>query len=473
MKLNRNFAKGIKSTLKGKDVSDREELKNMIYKMIEKSLLYNKLKDPDVYDDKGTKIYLKELLEVTEHLLNISEAFIVDKLFITNMKKLTELNNDREKLNEEISHINNKINEKINFIESESNTNEEEKENVKREIKELEKHRDSKTNKNNKNTEYIKEITEKVLSRIENIKKNSEDECRELMFLKNLVNEKDIDFDLEDIKNLAYHLYRSGNALNMKSVIQNWNAAFGQKNNILEVCEKYFSAGKLVTSDYFDKMYDFLFNGNNIDLSEYDDKIDGLITQDIAYSERKIKNIEFNEDNTVSLQMSIPHYWSLLKSMELIKNMKDTPSENEKRLLEFREMLNMSENKENNNVPANEETENKETFVKLEVDDIGEEIVINSDNKNLKEAESANMEEEVKETVKEEQEIFEHEDKRKTLLIKRIESYKLKPSKVSLKLISDFIEKNLYLLNDNDIKNLLSDENYPEFNSLFEKYGDV
>lgn len=471
MKLNRNFAKGIKSTLRGKDVSDREELKNMIYKMIEKSLLYSKLKDPDVYDDKGTKIYLKELLEVTEHLLNISEAFIVNSLFITNIKKLTELNNDREKLNEEISHINNKINEKINFIESESNTNEEEKENVKREIKELEKERDSKTNKNIKNTEYIKEISEKVLSRIENIKKNSEEECRELMFLKNLVNEKDIDFDLEDIKNLAYHLYRSGNALNMKSVIQNWNAAFGQKNNILEVCEKYFSAGKLVTSDYFDSLYNFLFNGNNIDLTEYDDKIDGLITQDIAYSERKIKNIEFNEDNSVSLQMSVPHYWSLLKSIELIKNMKDTPSENEKRLLEFREMLNMADNTENDDIQKEPETENP--VAKLEANDIGEEVVINSNNKNLKEAESANMEEEVKEPVKEEQEIFEHEDKRKTLLIKRIEIYKSKPTKVSLKLISDFIEKNIYLLSDNNIKNLLSDENYPEFNSFLEKHGDV
>ena len=378
MKLNRNFAKGIKSTLRGKDVSDREELKNMIYKMIEKSLLYNKLKDPDVYDDKGTKIYLKELLEVTEHLLNISEAFIVDRLFITNMKKLTELNNDREKLNEEISHINNKINEKINFVESESNTNEEEKENVKREIKELEKQRDSKTNKNNKNTEYIKEISENVLSRIENIKKNSEDECRELMFLKNLVNEKDIDFDLEDIKNLAYHLYRSGNALNMKSVNQNWNAVFGQKNNILEVCEKYFSAGKLVTSDYLDSLYNFLFNENNIDLSEYDDKIDGLITEDTVYSDRKIKNIEFNEDNTVSLQMSIPHYWSLLKSMELIKNMKDTPSENEKRLLEFREMLNMVDNTENKYDSIQQEHKAENTVMKLEADDIGEEVVINS-----------------------------------------------------------------------------------------------
>lgn len=471
MKLNKNFAKGIKSTLKGKDVSDREELKNMIYKMIEKSLLYSKLKDPDVYDDKGTKIYLKELLEVTEHLLNISEAFIVDKLFITNMKKLTELNNDREKLNEEISYINNKINEKINFVKSESNTNQEEKEIVEREIKELEKERDSKTNKNTKNTEYIKEISEQVLSRIENIKKNSEDECRELMFLKNLVNEKDVYFDLEDIKNLAYHLYRSGNALNMKDVIQNWNAVFGQKDNILEVCEKYFSAGKLVTSDYFESLYNFLFNGNNIDLTEYDEKIDGLITEDFAYSDRKIKNIKFNEDNTVSLQMSIPHYWSLLKSMELIKNMKDTPSENEKRLLEFREMLNMADNTENDNIQKEPETEKPVT--KLEADDIGEEIVINSDNKNLKEAESANMEEEVKEPVKEEQEISEYEDKRKTLLIKRIDSYKSKPSKVSLKLISDFIEKNPYLLSDKDIKHLLSDENYSEFNSLLEKHGDV
>ena len=464
MKLNRNFAKGIKSTLRGKDVSDREELKNMIYKMIEKSLLYNKLKDPDVYDDKGTKIYLKELLEVTEHLLNISEAFIVDKVFITNMKKLTELNNDREKLNEEISHINNKINEKINFVESESNTNEEEKENVKREIKELEKQRDSKTNKNNKNTEYIKEITENVLSRIENIKKNSEDECRELMFLKNLVNEKDIDFDLEDIKNLAYHLYRSGNSSNMKSVIQNWNAVFGQKNNILEVCEKYFSAGKLVTSDYFDKMYDFLFNENNIDLSEYDDKIDGLITQDIAYSERKIKTIEFNEDNTVSLQMSIPHYWSLLKSMELIKNMKDTPSENEKRLLEFREMLNMVDNTENKYENIQQERKAENTVMKLEADDIGEEVVINSNETKESEKDLRNDEPDSPSL---------NDDKRKALLIKRMETYKLKPSKVSLKLISDFIEKNIYLLSDNDIKNLLSDENYPEFNSLLKKYGDV
>lgn len=464
MKLNRNFAKGIKSTLKGKDVSDREELKNMIYKMIEKSLLYNKLKDPDVYDDKGTKIYLKELLEVTEHLLNISEAFIVDRLFITNMKKLTELNNDREKLNEEISHINNKINEKINFVESESNTNEEEKENVKREIKELEKQRDSKTNKNNKNTEYIKEISENVLSRIENIKKNSEDECRELMFLKNLVNEKDIDFDLEDIKNLAYHLYRSGNALNMKSVIQNWNAVFGQKNNILEVCEKYFSAGKLVTSDYLDKMYDFLFNKNNIDLSEYDDKIDGLITEDTIYSDRKIKNIEFNEDNTVSLQMSIPHYWSLLKSMELIKNMKDTPSENEKRLLEFREMLNMVDNTENKYDSIQQEHKAENTVMKLEADDIGEEVVINSNEIKEPEKDLRNDEPDSPSS---------NNDKRKALLIKRMETYKLKPSKVSLKLISDFIEKNIYLLSDNDIKSLILDENYPEFKSLLEKYGDI
>lgn len=464
MKLNRNFAKGIKSTLKGKDVSDREELKNMIYKMIEKSLLYNKLKDPDVYDDKGTKIYLKELLEVTEHLLNISEAFIVDRLFITNMKKLTELNNDREKLNEEISHINNKINEKINFVESESNTNEEEKENVKREIKELEKQRDSKTNKNNKNTEYIKEISENVLSRIENIKKNSEDECRELMFLKNLVNEKDIDFDLEDIKNLAYHLYRSGNALNMKSVIQNWNAVFGQKNNILEVCEKYFSAGKLVTSDYLDSLYNFLFNENNIDLSEYDDKIDGLITEDTVYSDRKIKNIEFNEDNTVSLQMSIPHYWSLLKSMELIKNMKDTPSENEKRLLEFREMLNMVDNTENKYDSIQQEHKAENTVMKLEADDIGEEVVINSNEIKEPEKDLRNDEPDSPSS---------NNDKRKALLIKRMETYKLKPSKVSLKLISDFIEKNIYLLSDNDIKSLILDENYPEFKSLLEKYGDI
>lgn len=462
MKLNKNFAKGIKSTLKGKDVSDREELKNMIYKMIEKSLLYSKLKDPDVYDDKGTKIYLKELLEVTEHLLNISEAFIVDKLFITNMKKLTELNNDREKLNEEISYINNKINEKINFVKSESNTNQEEKEIVEREIKELEKERDSKTNKNTKNTEYIKEISEQVLSRIENIKKNSEDECRELMFLKNLVNEKDVDFDLEDIKNLAYHLYRSGNALNMKDVIQNWNAVFGQKDNILEVCEKYFSAGKLVTSDYFESLYNFLFNGNNIDLSEYDDKIDGLITEDVAYSDRKIKNIKFNEDNTVSLQMSIPHYWSLLKSMELIKNMKDTPSENEKRLLEFREMLNMVDNTENDDIQKESETEKPVT--KLEADDIGEEVVINSNKTKEPEKEIQNVEHNNPSI---------NEDKRKTLLIKRIDSYKSKPSKVSLKLISDFIEKNPYLLSDKDIKHLLSDENYSEFNSLLEKYGDL
>lgn len=464
MKLNRNFAKGIKSTLRGKDVSDREELKNMIYKMIEKSLLYNKLKDPDVYDDKGTKIYLKELLEVTEHLLNISEAFIVDGLFITNMKKLTELNNDREKLNEEISHINNKINEKINFVESESNTNEEEKENVKREIKELEKQRDSKTNKNNKNTEYIKEISENVLSRIENIKKNSEDECRELMFLKNLINEKDIDFELEDIKNLAYHLYRSGNALNMKSVIQNWNAVFGQKNNILEVCEKYFSAGKLVTSDYLDSLYNFLFNENNIDLSEYDDKIDGLITEDTVYSDRKLKNIEFNEDNTVSLQMSIPHYWSLLKSMELIKNMKDTPSENEKRLLEFREMLNMVDNTENKYDSIQQEHKAENTVMKLEADDIGEEVVINSNER--KEAEK-NLKNDEPDSPSS------NNDKRKALLIKRMETYKLKPSKVSLKLISDFIEKNIYLLSDNDIKSLILDENYPEFKSLLEKYGDI
>ena len=58
-------------------------------------------------------------------------------------------------------------------------------------------------------------------------------------------------------------------------------------------------------------------------------------------------------------------------------------------------------------------------------------------------------------------------------MIKRMETYKLKPSKVSLKLISDFIEKNIYLLSDNDIKSLILDENYPEFKSLLEKYGDI
>lgn len=469
MKRINNFSKGIKSTMKGSEVSDREELKNMIYKMIEKSHLYKKLKEPDVYDDRGTKIYLKELLEITGYMVAISENFIVDSNFVTSIKKLTELNELREQLNEEIIRINKQISEKKSFNESESNEQEEIKETVRREIEKLEKELSVKKGKYEADTKAVNEISEKVLGRIENLKNTCESDCKELMFLKALISDKDVDFDIEDVKNLAFHLYRSENSANIKATIQNFNAIFGQMDNILDLCDRYFMAGKLITEDYFNNMYEAVFSESNVDLSQYDDKIDSFITEDLSYSNRSFERTVYNDDNTVSIRLSVPHYWSLLKSLQLIKDMKNTPKTNKNRILEFKELLNSIESesgKENDN-------DNVENAVirELKTDDIGEEVSLN--NSNAKEVNEKPSEENV---IKEEKDISNSKDKvvdkKKNIIIKRINSYIEKKDMLLFNILEDYLKKNIYLINDEEVRKLIYDSGLDKLQDLIEKYGD-
>lgn len=465
MKRINNFSKGIRSTMKGSEVSDREELKNMIYKMIEKSYLYKKLKEPDVYDDRGTKIYLKELLEITGYMVTISENFIVDSSFVKSIKKLTELNESREQLNEEIIRINKQISEKKSFVDSESNTQEEIKENVRREIEKLEKELSVKKGRYEADTKTVNEISEKVLDRIENLKKNCESDCKELMFLKALISDKDVDFDIEDVKNLAFHLYRSGNSANMKATIQNFNAIFGQADNILDLCERYFMAGKLITEDYFNNMYEAVFSEANADLSQYDNKIDSFITEDLSYRDRSFESTVHNEDNTVSIRLSVPHYWSLLKSLQLIKDMKNAPETNKNRILEFKELL--------NSIETDNENDNVENTVirELKTDDIGEEVSLN--NSNGEEVNEKPMEENV---VKEETDISNSTDKvvdkKKNIVIKRINSYIEKKDMMYFNLLEDYLKKNVYLINDEEVRKLIYDSKLDKLQDLIEKYGD-
>lgn len=465
MKRINNFSKGIRSTMKGSEVSDREELKNMIYKMIEKSYLYKKLKEPDVYDDRGNKIYLKELLEITGYMVTISENFIVDSNFVQSIKKLTELNEAREEINEEIIRINKQISEKKSFVDSESNTQEEIKENVRREIEKLEKELSIKKSKYETDTKAVNEISEKVLGRIEKLKENCESDCKELMFLKALISDKDVDFDIEDVKNLAFHLYRSGNSANMKATIQNYNAIFGQTDNILELCERYFMAGKLITEDYFDNMYEAVFNEANVDLSQYDDKIDSFITEDLSYSNRSFESTVHNEDNTVSIRLSVPHYWSLLKSLQLIKDMKNAPETNKNRILEFKELL--------NSIETENENDNVENTVirELKTDDIGEEVSLNNNNSdevNEKPSEETAVKEET-DTINSKDKVV---DKKKNIVIKRINSYIEKKNMMYFNLLEDYLKKNVYLINDEEVRKLIYDSKLDKLQDLIEKYGD-
>ena len=451
--------------MKGSEVSDREELKNMIYKMIEKSYLYKKLKEPDVYDDRGNKIYLKELLEITGYMVTISENFIVDSNFVQSIKKLTELNEAREEINEEIIRINKQISEKKSFVDSESNTQEEIKENVRREIEKLEKELSIKKSKYETDTKAVNEISEKVLGRIEKLKENCESDCKELMFLKALISDKDVDFDIEDVKNLAFHLYRSGNSANMKATIQNYNAIFGQTDNILELCERYFMAGKLITEDYFDNMYEAVFNEANVDLSQYDDKIDSFITEDLSYSNRSFESTVHNEDNTVSIRLSVPHYWSLLKSLQLIKDMKNAPETNKNRILEFKELL--------NSIETENENDNVENTVirELKTDDIGEEVSLNNNNSdevNEKPSEETAVKEET-DTINSKDKVV---DKKKNIVIKRINSYIEKKNMMYFNLLEDYLKKNVYLINDEEVRKLIYDSKLDKLQDLIEKYGD-
>ena len=465
MKRINNFSKGIRSTMKGSEVSDREELKNMIYKMIEKSYLYKKLKEPDVYDDRGNKIYLKELLEITGYMVTISENFIVDSNFVQSIKKLTELNEAREEINEEIIRINKQISEKKSFVDSESNTQEEIKENVRREIEKLEKELSVKKGRYEADTKTVNEISEKVLDRIENLKKNCESDCKELMFLKALISDKDVDFDIEDVKNLAFHLYRSGNSANMKATIQNFNAIFGQADNILDLCERYFMAGKLITEDYFNNMYEAVFSEANADLSQYDNKIDSFITEDLSYRDRSFESTVHNEDNTVSIRLSVPHYWSLLKSLQLIKDMKNAPETNKNRILEFKELL--------NSIETENENDNVENTVirELKTDDIGEEVSLNNNNSdevNEKPSEETAVKEET-DTINSKDKVV---DKKKNIVIKRINSYIEKKNMMYFNLLEDYLKKNVYLINDEEVRKLIYDSKLDKLQDLIEKYGD-
>lgn len=464
MKRINNFSKGIRSTMKGSEVSDREELKNMVYKMIEKSYLYKKLKEPDVYDDRGTKIYLKELLEITGYMVTISENFIVDSSFVKSIKKLTELNESREQLNKEILKINKQISEKKAFIDSESNTQEEIKENVRREIEKLEKELSVKKGRYEADTKTVNEISEKVLGRIEKLKENCESDCKELMFLKALISDKDVDFDIEDVKNLAFHLYRSGNSANMKATIQNFNAIFGQADNILDLCERYFMAGKLITEDYFDNMYKAVFNEADVDLSQYDDKIDSFITEDLSYRDRSFESTVHNEDNTVSIRLSVPHYWSLLKSLQLLKDMRNSPETNKNRILEFKELLNFIDTE------TEKENDGENTVIReLKTDDIGEEVSLNNTEEIKEKSSDENTVKEKTDTINPKDKGI---DKKKNIIIKRITSYIEKKDILLFNILEDYLKKNVYLINDEEVRKLIYDSGLDKLQGLIEKYGD-
>ena len=145
--------------------------------------------------------------------------------------------------------------------------------------------------------------------------------------------------------------------------------------------------------------------------------------------------------------------------------MKNAPETNKNRILEFKELL--------NSIETENENDNVENTVirELKTDDIGEEVSLNNNNSdevNEKPSEETAVKEET-DTINSKDKVV---DKKKNIVIKRINSYIEKKNMMYFNLLEDYLKKNVYLINDEEVRKLIYDSKLDKLQDLIEKYGD-
>lgn len=476
---NKNLIKNIRSSSSSVSVSERMELDRKLAAMAKNTFLYKKITEPDIYNESSLDIYISRLLEISGYVMDIVSNCVIDKTFMKDVIDFRKKNEERLSAREDLDKFKDSLLRHKRFLESDSLEDGDKKRQIEEKCREIEQNIKIAERKEQLLTEEIKGISERTLKKIDELKSISEKDWKYLMFLDTLLKSEDVDFTAEDIKDLAYYLYQTGGAANMRTMLSRLNGIMGQESNYMEVMEQYIEAKQnLFKSGRFDKIYKQICDTEmNVPIDRYDEEIERLETEDVEFSsKRENKALGTSYDsktNVVTLTMSMPEYWSLLRTLQMAYNMKASSDVDKGVREEFDNIMSVDVEKDSQSEKITEEMSQKSDFSDLDGMD-NDNTPENTDNS----AESQNVEE--NDTQNKSENISEKEDKQPKkkkksshyVLAKRINEYIKNPSTSALNRLTLFLEKYPNSIKHESVRNIIKSSENSELLNLLEKEGD-
>lgn len=474
---NKNLMKNIRSSSSSVSVAERIELDRKLALMAKNTFIYKKLTEPDIYNESSLDIYISRLLEISGYVMDIVGNCVIDKKFMKDVTDFRKKNEERISVREDLDKFKDNLSHHKRFLESSSLDDGEKKSQIEEKCRDLEQNVEIAKQKEKLLTEEINGISERTLKKIDELKSISEKDWKYLMFLDTLVKSEDVDFTVEDIKDLAYYLYQTGGAANMRTMLSRLNGIIGQESNYMDVVEQYIEAkGSLFKSGRFDELYKKICDTEmNVPIENYDNEIERLETEDVEFSSKRDNSslgTTYNtETNVVTLTMSMPEYWSLLRTLQMAYDMKvssegnkdvreefdnimsidvDEKAKSEKEVInqksDFSELDNIDNENSSENPDNSSETENKEKTDSQN----------NSDNISEKDG-----------TQHKKKKISSHD-----VLAKRINDYIKNPIMSELNRVTLFLKKHPNSIKHESVVNIIRSSEKSELLNLLEKEGD-
>ena len=340
-----NFNKGIrikrKMTINEQNVLERR-LKDYVSQLIKRLSENNK----DIYSDEYKGDFLENLFDVLPSVMTIVSSCIINKEFMQDLQKIKANTKDIENakasktlLENELQKVDNLIKAATQKLETNEFNTDDEKSRVEASIAEYSSKKNSVikdletvTSKISDLQGEIKSISKNVVDKKKYIIDNANTEFKDLLFLKELAEREDIKFGIDDVKNLAFHLYIKDGSGELIDDIQRINTLIAQKHNIIdmadEIAEEIYPTinGKeydFAEDDPFKNFYDKFFKKlPEFDVTKYFTNINPLITQD-SLKETIKEPVVINND-IVSVTMRKSEYYIFLKLMNVVKIMSNS-----------------------------------------------------------------------------------------------------------------------------------------------------
>lgn len=330
-------------TINEQNVLERR-LKDYVSQLIKRLSENNK----DIYSDEYKGDFLENLFDVLPSAMTIVSSCIINKEFMQDLQKIKANTKDIENakasksiLENELQKVDNLIKAATQKLETNEFNTDDEKSRVEASIAEY-------ASKKNSVIKDLETVTSKILdlqSEIKSISKNVADrkkyiidnantELKDLLFLRELVEREDIKFGIDDVKNLAFHLYIKDGSGELIDDIQRINTLIAQKHSIIdmadeiaeEICPTDMINGKeydFAQDDPFKNFYDKFFKKlPEFDVAQYFKNINALITKDSL--KETIKEPVVIDNDIVSITMRKSEYYIFLKLMNVVKIMSNS-----------------------------------------------------------------------------------------------------------------------------------------------------
>ena len=474
---NKNLMKNIRSSSSSVSVSERMELDRKVASMAKNTFLYKKITEPDIYNESSLDIYISRLLEISGYVMDIVSNCVIDKNFMKDVTDFRKKNEERLSAREDLDKFKDSLLQHKRFLESSSLEDDDKKRQIEEKCREIEQNIEIAERKEKLLNEEVKGISERTLKKIDELKSISEKDWKHLMFLDTLVKSEDVDFTTEDIKDLAYYLYQTGGAANMRTMLSRLNGIMGQEGNYMEVMEQYIEAkGSLFKSGRFNKIYKQICDTElNVPIDSYDNEIERLETEDVEFSSKRDDTslgTSYNaETNVVTITMSMPEYWSLLRTLQMAYDMKASSEGNAGVREEFDNIMSIDVDKE----AESEKEEINQTSDFSELDNIDNDSSSeNTDNSSEAENTEKTNSQNNSDNISEKEDIQPKKKKKLAhdILAKRINDYIENPSISALKRVTLFLEKYPNSIKHESVINIIRSSENSELLNLLEKEGE-